>query len=72
MLRNYILVTLRNLRKNVTYSFINIAGLSIGIACSLLITLWVFDELSFDKFQPKKDRLYQVWINAHFDGKVNS
>ncbi len=72
MLRNYIVVTLRNLRKNVTYSFINISGLSIGIACSLLITLWVIDELSFDKFQPKADRLYQVWINAHFDGKVNS
>lgn len=72
MLKNYLLVTLRNLRKNVTYSFINIAGLSIGIVCSLLIMLWVFDELSFDTFQPKANRLYQVWVNAHFDGKINS
>lgn len=72
MLKNYLLVTLRNLRKNVTYSFINIAGLSIGIVCSILILLWVFDELSFDKFQPKANRLYQVWVNAHFDGKINS
>lgn len=72
MLKNYLLVTLRNLRKNVTYSFINIAGLSIGIVCSLLIMLWVLDELSFDTFQPKANRLYQVWVNAHFDGKINS
>ncbi len=72
MFKNYLLVTLRNLRKNVTYSFINIAGLSIGIVCSLLIMLWVYDELSFDTFQPKANRLYQVWVNAHFDGKINS
>lgn len=72
MFKNYLLVTLRNLRKNATYSFINIAGLSIGIVCSILILLWVFDELSFDTFQPKANRLYQVWVNAHFDGKINS
>ena len=72
MLKNYIVITIRNLFKNKTYSFINIAGLSIGITCSLLILLWVFDELSYDRFHPKADRLYQVWINAHFDGKVNS
>ena len=72
MLRNYLIVTLRNLLKNKTYSFINIAGLSIGIACSLLILLWVFDELSFDRLHPKVDRLYQVWVNATFDGKINS
>src|SRR5882724_8973664 len=72
MFRNYLLVTLRNLRKNGTYSFINISGLAIGITCSLLILLWVFDELSFDKFHPKSEKLYQVWINATFDGKINS
>lgn len=72
MLKNYIVVTLRNLRKNITYSFINIAGLSVGIACTMLISLWIFDELSFDTFQPKADRLFQVRVNAHFDGKINS
>lgn len=72
MLKNYLLVMIRSLRKNGTYSFINISGLAIGITCSLLILLWVFDELAFDKFHPKADRLYQVWINATFDGKVNS
>ncbi|HTH56718.1 MAG TPA: ABC transporter permease [Cyclobacteriaceae bacterium] len=72
MLKNYVMVMLRSLRKNGTYSFINISGLAIGITCSLLILLWVFDELTFDRFHPKADRLYQVWINATFDGKLNS
>ncbi|MGC4023352.1 MAG: ABC transporter permease [Cyclobacteriaceae bacterium] len=72
MFKNYLLVTIRSLKKNGTYSFINISGLAIGITCSLLILLWVFDELSFDKFHTKADRLYQVWINATFDGKINS
>jgi putative ABC transport system permease protein len=72
MFRNYVIITIRNLFKNSVYSFINIAGLAIGIACSLLILLWVNDELSFDKFHPKSDRLYQVWVRAHFDGRINS
>lgn len=72
MLRNYLVVAFRNLRKNAFYSFINIAGLAIGITCSILIILWVADETSFDKFHPKADRLYQVWVNAYFDGRINS
>lgn len=72
MLKNYFVITLRNLLKNPTYSFINIAGLSTGITCSLLILLWVNDELSFNRFHPKVDRLYQVWVNGTFDGKVSS
>src|SRR3954469_10559532 len=72
MFKNYIVVTFRNLVKNSTYSFINISGLSVGITCSLLILLWVADELSFDRFIPKADRLYQVYVNSTFDGKVNT
>src|ERR1041384_7748936 len=72
MFKNYIVITFRNLFKNSIYSFINITGLSIGIASSILILLWVFDELSFNNFHPKSDRLYQVWINATYDGKINS
>ncbi len=72
MFRNYFVITIRNLFKNGFYSFINIAGLSIGITCSILILLWVKDEVSFDKFHPKADRLYQVWVSAVFDGKINS
>jgi len=72
MYRNYFIVTLRNLLKNKIYSIINIAGLSIGITCSILILLWVYDELSFDKFHPKVDRLYQLWVNSEFDNTINT
>ena len=72
MFKNYALITLRNLFKNKVYSFINIAGLSIGLACSLLILLWVQDEMSFDTFHPKFDRLYQVWLQAKWDGDIGS
>ncbi len=66
------MVTLRNLRRNTLYSIINISGLSIGIACSILILLWVQDETSFDKFIPKAKKLHQVWLNAEFDGGIQS
>jgi len=72
MLRNFFLVTIRNLRRNSLYSIINIAGLSIGIVCSVLILLWVEDETTYDQFLPKFDRLHQVWIHAEFDNKINS
>lgn len=72
MFKNYFIVTVRNLFRNGFYSFINIAGLAIGITCSVLILLWVADERSFDRFIPKVDRLYQVWVNAKFDGKIQS
>lgn len=72
MLKNFFRVTFRNLRKNSLYSIINITGLSVGIICSVLILLWVNDEVSFDKFIPKSDRLYQVWVSAEFDGKINN
>ncbi len=72
MIKNYLLITLRNLLRNKIYSFINIIGLASGISCSLLILLWVFDELSYDRFHPKLKNLYQVWTHAEFDGKTNS
>lgn len=72
MFRNYFTITLRNLLKQKTYSFINIAGLATGITCTLLILLWVYDEMSYDGFHRKKDRLYQVMVNGTFDGKVST
>jgi len=72
MFKNFILIALRNLRRHSTYSIINISGLSIGIACSMLILLWVNDETSFDKFIPKSEKLYQVYTNAEFDENIVS
>jgi putative ABC transport system permease protein len=60
LLWNYIKIALRKLRKQKGYSFINIAGLAIGLAACLLILLWVKDELSYDKYHEKADRIYRV------------
>ena len=72
MFKNYALITLRNLIRHKVYSFINIAGLAIGLTCSLLILLWVQDEMSFDTFLPKKDRLYQVWLQTRWEEDLGS
>ncbi|MGD1889196.1 MAG: ABC transporter permease, partial [Cyclobacteriaceae bacterium] len=72
MLKNYVLIAIRNLFKNKIYSFINILGLSIGLTCSILILLWVQDEMSFDSFHPKKDKLYQVWLQAKWEEEIGS
>ena len=72
MLKNYALITLRNLSKNKVYSFINVAGLSTGLACSILILLWVQDEMLYDTFHPKADRLYQVWLQAKWEEEIGS
>jgi putative ABC transport system permease protein len=70
MLKNFFKNTLRNISKNKTYSFINIFGLAIGIACAGLIFLWVEDEMNYDSNNLKKDRLYLVKTNDKVDGGV--
>ena len=60
MLGNYLKIALRNLLKHKGYSAINIFGLAIGIACFVLIGLYVQDELSFDRHHSKADRIYRV------------
>lgn len=72
MLRNYLIITLRSLQKNGVYTFINITGLSVGLACSLLILLWVTHELSYDRFHTKQSHLHRVMINSLGDNGVNT
>jgi putative ABC transport system permease protein len=60
MLRNYLLIALRNLRRQPGYAAINIVGLSVGLACCLLIALFVRDELAYDRFHEHADRVYRV------------
>jgi len=60
MIKNYLKIAFRNLLKNKVLSFINIFGLATGIACSLLIILFIKDELSFDKFNKNPGRIYRV------------
>ncbi len=68
MFRNYIKITWRNLVKNKAYSFINITGLAIGLSSFLLIALYVMDELSYDRFFPKADRIYRINTDIKFGG----
>ena len=70
MIRNYIKTMWRSLAKNRGYSFLNIGGLAIGIACASLIFLWVEDEVNFDSVNTKKDRLYIVRENQKYDTYV--
>ncbi len=60
MLKNYFKTAWRSLRRNKTFSILNIIGLSIGVACSLLIALYVLDELSYDRFNTQADKIYRV------------
>src|SRR5690349_9843819 len=68
MIKNYLIVTLRNLWRNKVFSFINVAGLAFGISCSLLIFLWVNDEMSMDNFHVDNDRLYKIMENQTYSG----
>ncbi|HEX5026379.1 MAG TPA: ABC transporter permease [Agriterribacter sp.] len=72
MWKNYIVVTLRNLKKNKTFSFINILGLALGMACSLLILLWVQDEKSVDNFHKNGKQLYILYERQYIDNTINA
>ena len=66
MLRNYILIAFRNLIKNKVFSLINILGLAFGLTCTILISLWIWDEVSFDKFHQNRDSIYKVVVDMGF------
>ena len=64
MLKNYILVALRNLWRHRGYTLINIFGLTIGLASTIFILLYVINEMTYDRFHEKSDRIYRVWISG--------
>jgi putative ABC transport system permease protein len=68
MLRNYIRVALRNLRKNKVYSLINIAGLAVGLSVFWLMALYIADELSYDRASVNADRIYRVAQSGVWSG----
>ncbi|WP_333819142.1 ABC transporter permease [Ohtaekwangia sp.] len=72
MFKNYLKIALRNIQRNAIYSVINITGLAIGIACTILILLWVYDEVSYDRFHTNYREIHQAWIHGYYDGTINS
>ena len=70
MLKNYLKIAVRNLLRNKGFSIINIAGLAIGMASALLILLWIQNELSYDRFYPKTDRIYMMYSRDKVDDGI--
>lgn len=70
MFVNYATLALRTMRRQKIYSFINIAGLALGMACSILILLWVQDELSYDRFHQHASALFRVEEDQYYSGQV--
>ena len=68
MFRNYFIIAIRNLGKHKFFGFINITGLSLGIACAMLIAFFVIDELGYDKFNTKAERIYRLISHIKFGG----
>jgi putative ABC transport system permease protein len=72
MFTTYIKLAWRNLVKHKVFSFINIAGLTIGMACTLLILVWVYNERSWDRNNKHYDTIYHVMCNRDFNGEINT
>jgi putative ABC transport system permease protein len=64
MILNYLKITFQNIRRHKSFSFINITGLAVGLACSVLIFLWVQDELSYDRFHRNSSWIYRVVVSG--------
>jgi putative ABC transport system permease protein len=72
MIKNYLKIVIRNLRRNKIYSLLNITGLSVGMAVAIVIGLWIWDELSFDKYHDNYDRIAMVKQNLTNNGETTT
>ncbi|RYY29163.1 MAG: ABC transporter permease [Chitinophagaceae bacterium] len=70
MIKNYLKVALRYLRHHKAYTIINVSGLGVGIACCILIALFVKSEWSFDRFHSKADRIHRAWLQEFYEGQI--
>src|SRR3982074_3213275 len=70
MIKNYLKIAWRNLIKNKASSFINIGGLAVGMAVAMLIGLWIYDELSFNKYHQNYDRIARVMQHVTINGEI--
>src|SRR6266487_5380415 len=72
MIRNFFKIAYRNLLRNKGFSFINIAGLAIGMTSAMLILLWVQNEISYDRFYNKTDRIYKMYNRDKVNGEMQA
>ena len=72
MLTNYFKIAVRNLRKYKGNSLINILGLAVGVACCVVILLYIQNELSYDKFYKNADSIYRVYVKSSINGQQSS
>src|SRR4249919_3144628 len=72
MFRNNIKIALRNFLKDGQFSLLNLVGLSTGLACTILIFLWISDELSVDSYNKKADQLFQILQNTNTETTVET
>ncbi|GAB3995540.1 ABC transporter permease [Spirosoma daeguense] len=72
MLRNYLKIAIRNLTRQKAYSIINIGGLAVGMAVAILIGLWIYDEVAFNKYHKNYDRIAQVVQNQLENGEIKT
>ena len=69
MLTSYLKIAIRNMKRHKVYSLINILGLAVGMTCVILIFLWIQDEMRYDRFHEKADRIYRVINTSEWEGK---
>lgn len=72
MIKSYFKLALRHITKHKIYSFVSIIGLAFGICCAIFISLYVFDELSYDQFHEKKDRIYRIVETIDHNSEINA
>jgi putative ABC transport system permease protein len=72
MLKNYLKIAFRSMTGNKIFTFINIIGLAVGIACFITITIFILDEISYDKFHENADRIFRVYVDSNVGGKVST
>ncbi len=71
MIRNYFKLAFRNIKRNFLLSFLNITGLAIGMACAILLLLWVRNEVSYDRFHKNAENLYRVTSTSTYAGRFH-
>ena len=69
MIRNYLTTAIRNLRRNRLYTIINVLGLAVGVACFILIMLYVQDEMQYDQYHSKSDRIFRLVEKIELEGQ---